>query len=141
MTSPHPLRRGGKRGSWVVNPDGSGTWTREDKSAVRYRTLYKSGPSKSEVHTRVTFDGVTGDQLDVTERFDTCKVIDAEVPPPTPRALKTVFHFDRTAATIPPDATVVGDPQSVPPQPVGTNIASVSVRLTAGSRRMRSFSW
>ena len=122
-----PLRRprgGGKRGSWELHPDGSGTWTRHDRSAVRYRTVFKSGPAKHEIHTRTTYDADTGEELNITKNFDVCKSIDAELPSPRPRALRTVFSFNRTAATIPPDAVVHKDPREGPVPKEGSDCAS-----------------
>ena len=106
---PPTAQGGGKRGVWEVRPDGSGTWTRHDNSATRLRTLYRSGPARHEVHTRDTFDAQTGQHLDTTRNFATAKIIDAELPSPRPRALRTVFSFDRTSSTIPPDAILAPD--------------------------------
>ena len=111
---PPTSQGGGKRGEWEVNADGSGTWTRHDKSALRLRTLYRSGPARHEVHTRTTYDAESGDELDVTRNFATAKVIDAELPPPTPRSLRTVFHFAKTEVPIPPDATVHSSGEPAP---------------------------
>ena len=97
-----PPRGGGKRGTWDLKPDGSGTWTRIDRTATRYRTLYRSGPARSEVVLRETFDANSGEMLGTPMRdYSTAKELNAELPEPTPRHIRTVFHFRHTAARIP----------------------------------------
>ena len=59
---PPPYPQGGtprKLGVWSINPDGSGTWTRYDPKAVRYRNLWKPGPARHEVTERTTYDATT----------------------------------------------------------------------------------
>ena len=89
---------------WSMNPDGSGSWSRPDAAASRYRTLYLSGPSVDEVTYRETFCGKSGDLIDVTRDYPGCRDKGAPLPPPVPRSVRTVFHFMRTKAVIPPDA-------------------------------------
>ena len=128
---PPSSQGGGKRGEWNLSPNGSGTWTRYDRSAVRCRTLYRSGPSRHEVHTRETFDADTGELLDTTREFATAKVIDQELPSPKPRALRSVFHFDATNAVVPQE---VPDPELVPAQTVvvDDDVSNVGVSLPSG---------
>ena len=102
---PPLLPQGGhKSGVWHLNMDGSGTWTRSDSNAYRCRTLFKSGPAREEVHERVTVDAKTGEVLDTLQGFQTAKVLDKELPPPVPRAIRTIFHFKATKATVPDSA-------------------------------------
>ena len=99
---PPPTPQGGaKAGEWDVNPDGSGTWTRWDNKASRCSTLWKTGPARHEVVERVTYDAKTGEVLHTLPRFDTAKELHTELPPPTPRDIRSVFRFRRTAANIP----------------------------------------
>ena len=84
---------------------GSGTWTRLDSSATRCRPLWKTGPAQHEVYRRDTFDAESGALLDTLMDYASAKSFDKELPPPVPRSLRTVFHFRRTAANIPADAT------------------------------------
>ena len=100
----HPAPRGGgKRGVWSLRADGSGTWTREDPSAIRFRDLFMSGPKACEVLHRETFDGDTGELLDITRNWGFCKLKCADLPPPIPRRLRSVFHFAHTDAQVPSD--------------------------------------
>ena len=102
--APLPLPQGGKpgkAGEWNLNEDGSGTWTRWDRGATRYSTLYSTGPARHECHQRVTFDAATGEQIGVLNNFDTAKEINAELPSPTPRDIRSVFHFRSTSKCIP----------------------------------------
>ena len=102
---PPPMSQGGgKRGTWLVRADGSGTWTRMDSKATRCRTVYRSGPAKYEVFLRETFDATSGALLESTPNFAAAKVLDALLPEPAPRAVRTVFHFASTSACIPHDA-------------------------------------
>ena len=103
-----------------MRPDGSGTWTRLDAAASRYRTLYLSGPSVSEITSRETFCGKSGDLIDVTRDYPGCRDKSAPLPPPVPRSIRTVFHFARTNAVIPPDASYSKDPESASTGPPGT---------------------
>ena len=56
------------RGTWTIQPDGSGCWSRLDKSA-RFRTTAQSVPSPSEVTRRVIIDLATGKTLQETDGF------------------------------------------------------------------------
>ena len=102
----YPLRalRGGKRGLWQLNADGSGSWTRIDPAAVKFRTLYMAGPHLSEITRRETWDTTTGELIDTTRNFATCKMPCEDLPEPRPRALRTVFYFDHTKANVPASA-------------------------------------
>ena len=91
----------GKRGLWSINPDGSGTWTRVDRNQHLCRELFRSGPTRAEVHTRITLDDDTGETLDVTRDYANCRKRDAPLPEPCPRNIRTVFHFTRTAQHVP----------------------------------------
>ena len=91
----------GKRGLWSINPDGSGTWTRVDRNQHLCRELFRSGPTRAEVHTRITLDDDIGETLDVTRDYANCRKRDAQLPEPCPRNIRTVFHFTRTAQHIP----------------------------------------
>ena len=103
---------GGKRGLWHLNPDGSGTWTRIDPAAMRLCDLRLSGPARSEVTFRQTFDRETGDLLDTTLNFAACTDRCPPLVPPGPRAIRSVFHFLSTKAHIPPEAlTTSTDPE------------------------------
>ena len=62
----------------------------------------------------MTFDAVSGEQLDVLTNYPMAKVLDAEVPSPRPRALRTVFHFARTSASLPPDAITAAPEEDQP---------------------------
>ena len=104
---------GGKRGLWQLNADGSGTWTRIDTAAVKFRTLYMAGPKLSEITKRETWDATTGELLDTTRNFATCKAPCEDLPEPRPRALRTVFHFERTSANVPASAHVEAANQSL----------------------------
>ena len=107
------LPQGGRKcGVWDIQPDGSGTWTRSDPSATRCRTLCKSGPARHEVHERVTVDAVTGQVLHTLPNFDTAKILDQELPPPCPRAIKSIFRFKATKACIPDAAKNVSVPDA-----------------------------
>ena len=113
MGAPLPLPQGGvkagKAGEWVVNGDGSGTWTRRDRGATRFASLYSSGPARYECHTRETYDANTGDLIGTMHNFDTAKLINQELPGPVPRDIKSVFHFKSTAKTIPNPARCEGE--------------------------------
>ena len=102
----HPLRGGkaGKTGEWHIKPDGSGTWTRLDRKATRFSTLWSSGPSRQECHTRVTYDSATGEVLGTLKRLESAKDINALLPEPTPRNIRSVFHFHATAKKVPESA-------------------------------------
>ena len=124
---PPAVQGGGKRGTWEIYPDGSGTWTRHDRAAVRCRTLYRSGPARHEVHTRHTFDSSTGEHLDTTKSFATAKIIDQELPSPRPRPLRSVFVFDSTQAPLPADAVRVNpSPDGEAEGPAQAGVASQS---------------
>ena len=97
----HYLRGGLKAGEWDIRPDGSGTWTRFDRSAVRCRSLFKTGPARSEVYERITVDTNTGEVLHTLTGYQTAKVLDQELPPLVPRAIKSVFRFRAAAAASP----------------------------------------
>ena len=115
---PLPPPQGGlKAGEWDIKPDGSGTWTRFDRSAVRCRSLFKTGPARSEVYERVTVDANTGEVLHTLTGYQTAKVLDQELPPPVPRAIKSIFHFRATAAKIPDHARVKGEAAAAAARP------------------------
>ena len=95
-------RGGGKRGVWDVREDGSGTWTRYSKGAERFQTLYRSGPSRAEVTCRETFDQDTGERLEVMSDYPFAKDLSGTLPGSVTRNLRTVFHFTKTSASIPP---------------------------------------
>ena len=104
---PPTIPQGGsanKRGEWSFNPDGSGTFTRYETAAKRLRVPYKIGPDLDEIHTRETYDANTKELIDVTHRFDQTKIRDVELPPPVPRATRTVFHFASLPRQLPPEA-------------------------------------
>ena len=103
-TPPPATSGGGKRGIWCLNPDGSGTWTRLDQSAERFRDLWLSGPQRQEVTHRETYCAKTKELLDVTRDWPYCKTRCEPLPPPSPRSLRTVFYFDHTSKAVPPDA-------------------------------------
>ena len=88
-----------------MNPDGSGTWTRYDPAAVKFRVLYMTGPSVAEVTRRDTFDAKTGELLESMTDFAYNRAKCADLPEPRPRALRTVFHFTKTKAETPPCAS------------------------------------
>ena len=111
-----------------MNSDGSGTWTRFDASATRFRDLYLSGPSRAEVTYRETFDREDGQLIDVTRNFASCKDRCPLLPEPAPRSLRTVFHFASTKAAVPPDA------QSSP-VPEAASTAKCSESLIGGPAR------
>ena len=88
-----------------MNADGSGTWTRKDPSESTTRVLYKSGPLDSECHLRVTYCGLTGEQLESNTVFPMpYEVKHKPLPEPCPRPIKTVFHFRATNARVPAKA-------------------------------------
>ena len=99
-----PPRGGDKRGIWHLESDGSGTWTRIDPSAVKFRDLWMAGPSKEEVTMRKTYDHATGELLGVTHKWLECRDKCADLPSPRPPPLRTEFHFSKTRAKIPPEA-------------------------------------
>ena len=115
--APLPLPQGGvkagKAGEWSVNSDGSGTWTRWDRAATRYSSLYSSGPSRQECHTRETFDTNSGEKIGTMNRFDVAKNLNEPLPPPVPRDTRTVFHFNRTSKAIPDSARASGEVAAV----------------------------
>ena len=120
---------GGKRGIWHLNADGSGTWTRLDKSATRLKTLWASGPRASEVTMRLTYDVDTDVCIDVTYEFASLKDKNAEIDPPA-RSLRTVFYFDKTTVQIPPDALPSKAPEGVSDS---VPLKAETVRPSAGS--------
>ena len=97
---------------WHVNADGSGTWTRVDSSAVKFRTLYMAGPKLSEITKRETYDATSGELLDTTRNFANCKFPCEDLPEPRPRALRTVFYFDKTEVHVPASALTSAEPTS-----------------------------
>ena len=97
---------GGKRGEWSFNADGSGSWTRVDTSASRYRPLRPSGPKREEVICRETWDVRTGEMVGQPMlNYGTATDLSAELPPPVPRHIRTVFYFRQTTAKVPPSLT------------------------------------
>ena len=104
LPPPQGGAKAGKAGTWVISPDGSGTWERVDRGATRYKTLWKTGPSRHEVHQRVTYDMCTGEVIGTLKGFDTAKDLNGELPPPVPRDIRSVFHFKSTNARIPDTA-------------------------------------
>ena len=98
---PTPPLQGGssqKLGGWDHKEDGSGTWTRTDHNQTRFRPLLKAGPSREEVVKRTTYDYHTGEVLEVMSDYNTNKAPCAELPPPTPRSLRTSFAYDSTSS-------------------------------------------
>ena len=95
---------GGKRGLWHIRSDGSGTWTRIDASATRFRPLLRAGPLREEVVCRRTFDHGTGEELGAPMRdYATAKLLNEPLPDPVPRPVRTVFHFNSTSVVAPPE--------------------------------------
>ena len=93
-----------KRGLWHFRPDGSGTWTRVDPAAVRYRPLLLAGPLRSEVMSRTTIDTRTNEMVGPVMRdYATSKNLCDELPEPRPRSIRTVFSFDSTSVDVPPE--------------------------------------
>ena len=93
-----------------MNSDGSGTWTRYDHCAVRFRPLWKSGPARAEITRRETFCAKTGEAINPPMLdFPTNRDLSACLPlpgesgyrkePGPPRSIRTVFHFTRTEST------------------------------------------
>ena len=72
---------------------------------MRYRDLYLSGPSLSEVTHRETFMKGEDVPFDITLNYSQCKNRCDWLPPPIPRSLRTVFHFKKTRAAVPTDAS------------------------------------
>ena len=93
--------KAGKAGEWAVLPNGSGTWTRRDRNASRFSTLWSSGPARQECHTRVTYDANIGEVLQTLKGFDVAKDINAKLPEPTPRDIRSVFHLNATTKKVP----------------------------------------
>lgn len=87
-----------KKGTFAMNQDGSGVWTRMDYKAVRYRDVRLVGPRKHEVQKRVTTDVTTGEVLEVLENYALCTKRCEPLPEPTPRQIRTEFHFVHTDA-------------------------------------------
>ena len=81
----------------MFNADGSGEWTRWDRGAKRFSTLWSTGPARHECYERATFDANTGEWLGTLKRFDTAKNLNEELPPPVPRDIKSVFRFKATS--------------------------------------------
>ena len=95
---------GGKLGRWTFRRDGSGTWSRVDTNAFRYRSLYEAGPLRSEVTRRETFDEKTGEMLGAPMLdYSTSKTISEPLPDPVPRSVRTGFYFDRTVREVAPE--------------------------------------
>ena len=101
LPPPQGGTKAGKAGEWRFNEDGSGTWSRWDRGATRFSTLYSSGPSRQEVHRRETFDASSGELIGVLDKFDVAKNLNDELPSPRPRDIKSVFHFKNTAKVVP----------------------------------------
>ena len=99
-----PQRGGGKLGRWTFRSDGSGTWSRIDASAHRFRSLYEAGPLRTEVTRRETFDERTGDMIGAPMLdYATSKTINELLPDPVPRSIRTVFHFASTVRDVAPE--------------------------------------
>ena len=60
-----------------------------------------TGPQPGEVTRRETFDAVSGQLLDVTHDYPSCRDKCADLPSPRPRPIRTVFHFLQTKAKVP----------------------------------------
>ena len=72
---------------------------------MRFRTLYRSGPSRAEVTSRVTYDANSGETLGQPMKdYSTNSDLSALLPSPRPCSLRTFFFFEKTTATLPPDA-------------------------------------
>ena len=137
--APPPTSQGGvKRGIWSVNSDGSGTWTRHDSKATRCRSLQKAGPSRHEVGLRETFDAESNELLHTLTDYANAKCLDQELPSPRPRAVRTVFHFNRTTSTIPPDAVVTGSSTSMEPACSEVLVRARKCRPSLAARRARA---
>ena len=93
--------KAGKAGEWLVHPDGSGTWTRWDRGATRFSTLFSAGPLRQEVYERVTYDSQTGEEIGRLARFNVAKNINDELPSPRPRDIRSVFHFKASSKATP----------------------------------------
>ena len=101
--TPNP-EGGGKRGTWHFEHNGSGTWTRVDPNAMRYRPLLRAGPTREEVTCRRTYDARTGDELgEPMKDYARAKFLAEPLPDPVPRPIRTVFHFDQTSVVVPPE--------------------------------------
>ena len=68
--------------------------------------MWRSGPATHEITQRVTYDAKSGEVLDVEDDYVGLKLKSEKLPEPTPRAIRTVFHFKSTSANIP--STVQG---------------------------------
>ena len=90
---------GGKLGLWHVNDDGSGTWTRHDSAQDKFRPLRPAGPADEEITCRETYDGDTGELINVTRDWANCKNKSEVLPGGHPRRLRTVFHFASTRSS------------------------------------------
>ena len=99
---------------WSFDSDGSGTWTRLDPSARRFRTLWQTGPNRHEVTCRTTFDANTGDIIGAP-MFDyaTAKFLNEPLPEPVPRSIRSVFAFDHTEKKVPPECRNVSAPTAL----------------------------
>lgn len=87
-----------------MNADGSGTWTRIDHRAFRFASLYEAGPRLHEVTSRTTYDLKSGDVIEAPMLdFATAKFRNLELPAPVPRAIRSVFAFDRTEKEVLPE--------------------------------------
>ena len=109
LPPPQGGAKAGKAGVWAFNPDGSGEWTRMDKGATRFSTLWSTGPARQEVYERLTYDANTGELLETMKRFDTAKLLNEELPPPVPRDIKSVFRFKSTAKNVQASSRQVGE--------------------------------
>ena len=93
-----------KRGLWHFRPNGSGTWTRVVPSATTYTPLGLAGPYREEVVSRTTYCAITGMPIGpVMLDYATTRFTAEPLPEPTPRAIRTVLAFHRTAKHVPPE--------------------------------------
>ena len=84
----------------------------------------------------MTYDQNTGEVVDTTRDYPMCRDKSAPLPPPIPRSLRTVFHFTRTNAAIPPDALLSTGPENASfcADPLGTVAETSKVTAPAPQR-------
>ena len=103
LPTPRP-EGGGKLGVWCFNSDGSGKWTRVDHRATKFASLYTAGPELHEVTSRRTFDADSGEELGAPMLdFSCAKFRNLPLPDPIPRSIRSVFTFQSTSKSIPPE--------------------------------------
>ena len=55
-------------------------------------------------YTRETYDALTGELINITKGYANATVVDEEIPPPVPRATRTLFYFSALPRKLPPEA-------------------------------------